>query len=174
MGYDLSIGEAYLDHYPDEHLIMVRAKLTTHPDAPDHDSYVGQGNLRSPSYGGWADFCREAGPEVYELFFGGGWNRADRRYDDCAMAFHRERPLIDTHPGHAALCQGDLDVVRKARIRREHTNGGAPPGFNENNEATGWVEVETGRDPCLARLIWLEFWMGWALENCEIPVFVNR
>ena len=49
------------------------------------------------------------------------------------------------------------DAVAKARKAWEARHPGAVPGWG------------AGLDAILARLIWYEWWMTWALENCERP-----
>lgn len=171
MGYTITIGEARLNYSAEDLYLTIEAEDTTHPDAPDFDKYTGKGNARSPSYSGWTSFCHEAA--LFELFYGRGWDPDARQYRICTEGFHRERPLMDEHPGHAVLCQGDLDLVREARKRREASNGGKPPGFFEFSAETKWQEVDNGNDPILARLVWLEFWIEWALQNCKIPILQN-
>ena len=69
-------------------------------------------------------------------------------------------------------------IVRAAleKRRREST---LPPGFwgmdKFDREKQAWVpSPDAGkRDPILARLLWLDFWMGWALANCETPAVEN-
>lgn len=165
MGYNFKIGNACLRYEKGDEYINIDVESATHPDAPAHDEFVGIGNMRSPSYTAWSDFCREAG--IFELFYGQGWSREDRRNMECTEDFHRESPLIASHPGAMALIPGDLEFVRAARIKREQTNGGKPPGF-WNDDGT-----DNGNDPTLARLLWLEFWFDWALANCEIPTIKN-
>ena len=160
MGYNLTIGEAKIYYDPEYLVVGLTAENVTHPDAPDHDSFVGKSNKRMPSYVGWRDFCRDAGIEP--LFYGEGWGPEMRRRKPCQEGFHRETPLLNEHPGTEPICKGDFDYIREARIRREKTNGGKQPGFESDD-----------LDDTLARLLWLEFWMGWALENCKIPVFHN-
>ena len=167
MGYNLTIGNAILRYSADDLYLRIGAEVVEHPD----DRYTGKSNSRSPSYTAWNDFCREAG--IHEMFYGKGWDRDDLRYRNCSDDFHRETPLLVEHPGTQPLCRGDLEFVRAARIRREQSNDGRPPGFWECSNETGWVEVDNGTDPTLARLLWLEFWIGWALDNCDIPVLAN-
>jgi hypothetical protein len=167
MGYNLTIGDAYLRHWTPDLDLRICARGMNHDDAPDHDRFVGKSSRRSPSYTAWSDFCSEAGPAVFELFYGGGWDPVLRQNADCSDSFHRERPLLDRHPGHAVLCRGDYDVVREARIQRELNNGGKPPGFFEDDG------TDNGTDPTLARLLWLEFWIDHALNTCAIPIIEN-
>lgn len=165
MGYNLTIGNARLHYYPEYQHLCIEAEPAQHPDAPDHDPYTGKGNSRSPSYTAWHDFCLEAGIEP--LFYGGGWDRDLRAYRKCPENFHRERPLLVEHPGVQPLCRRDLEYVKAARLRREATNGGREPGFWDDDGK------DNGKDPTLARLLWLEFWLKWALDNCAIPVLEN-
>ena len=171
MGYTLTIGNAALRYDADDLYLCIEAEGATHPDAPDHDKFTGKGNSLSPSYTVWSDFCRDAG--IYELFYGQGWSREERRYLECSEDFHRETPLLAHHPGYAPICRADLDFVKAARERREQSNGERPPGFFDYGAETDWKEVDNGTDPVLARLVWLEFWLEWALGNCAIPIIEN-
>ena len=165
MGYNLIIGNAVLKYDADDPRVWIEAERAEHPEAPDHDDFVRKTNSRSPSYTAWHGFCREAG--IYELFYGQGWDRDSRSYRQCSEEFHRETPLLKEHPGAQPILPQDLEYVRAARIKRERTNGGKGPGF--------WADdgVDNGTDPTLARLLWLEFWMGWALTNCPMPIIEN-
>lgn len=169
MGYTIKIGNARLDHDKGSEWLEIDVEPATHPDAPTHDPYVGNGNSRSPSYTAWSDFCREAG--IYELFYGQGWSREERRYLPCSEDFHRETPLIASHPGAFALIPADAEYITAARIRREQSNGGRPAGFWDYDLERG--EIDNGNDHVLARLLWLEFWIKWALDNCTIPTIKN-
>lgn len=166
MGYNISIGNATLNYQKGDEHMSIRVESASHPDAPDHCPYTGKGNMRSPSYTGWSEFCKEGG--INELFYGQGWSREERRYTECSDDFHRETPLLAKHPGAFPLLPADLDYVREARINRERTNGGKPPGFWDGDGS-----VDNGNDHVLARLLWLEFWIQWALDNCEYPAMAN-
>lgn len=171
MGYTLTIGEATMEHHPEYASLRVGAERMTHPDAPKHCPYTKDSNSRSPSYSGWEDFCKEAGPAVYELFYGGGWN--DGHYVCVDNPDNpREAPIMAEHPGYAVLTPYDLKVFREARQRREKTNGGKPPGFFDEDPKT-FKSIDNGTDATLARLLWLEFWTEWALKNCKVPILEN-
>jgi hypothetical protein len=129
------------------------------PDAPTfpNDEMTGNGNSRSPSYTGWLEFCQETG--IYDVF-----------YDE-------RRHLHAGHPGCVMLTRSDLDRVQEARISWQK-NSSLPPGF------AGWPvydqqtgvsrSTDEGKYDCqLARLIWLEWWMAWALDNCVTPAIEN-
>ena len=169
MGYNITIGNAVLNYTNGDEYMKISCASETNEAAPDHCPYTGKGNTRSPSYTGWHDFCREAG--ITELFYGQGWSREDRRYKECTEDFHRETPLLSEHPGAFPLLLGDLEFITDARVRREQTNGGRPAGFWDEDE--NYREVDNGNDHVLARLLWLEFWIKWALENCERPAISN-
>ncbi len=168
MGYTITIGNGVLGYTKGDEHLRIRAERATHADAPAHCPYTGNGNSRCPSYTAWHDFCKDAG--IHELFYGQGWSRDERRYLECGDEFHRETPLLAEHPGAFALLPADLEYVRAARVRREATNEGKPPGFWDY-DARG--EVDNGKDHVLARLLWLEFWIDWALTNCTIPTIEN-
>ena len=161
MGYTLIIGEAEMQYDKDDLWLRLSAELANAEDAPAFGEPTDHENQRWPSYTGWTEFSRESGLEP--LFFGGGWDREMRCYRDCPEGYHRDRPLIDSHPGVAPICQGDLDVIKSAISKRREKTGEKPPGFSDDDSL----------DHVLARLIWLEYWFEWALRTCKIPVFAN-
>ena len=168
MGYTITIGNAVLQYTAEDLHLRIEVLGANHPEAPDHDVFTGISSSRSPSYTVWSNFCRDAGISV--LFYGGGWDRTAGKYVPCPDVFHRETPLMAHHPGVQPLCRADLDFVRAARIKREQANGGKPPGFWEGPMGQ---EKDNGTDSILARLLWLEFWFEWALDNCTIPAIGN-
>jgi len=128
-------------------------------DAPTfpNDEMTRNTSSRSPSYSAWSDFCKAAG--IYELF-----------YDD-------EDGLICPHPGCKMLKPEHLLQVQAAVVRLKAA-ATKPPGFEGfpdfNPETKTWETPDEGRyDYTLARALWLEFWMKWALENCETPAIEN-
>jgi hypothetical protein len=68
--------------------------------------------------------------------------------------------LFVTHPGCVILNQSHYDEIHNALENYKQT-ATQPPGFLD------------GQDYNLARLMWLEFWVRWALENCETPAIRN-
>jgi hypothetical protein len=152
MGYTFTVGNAVPKHSKEDFPYLHaewEVEDTTHPDAPTfpNDEMTGDGNSRSPSYSVWADFCREAG--IYGLF-----------YDERGH-------LLAGHPGCIGIDQDFADGVALA-LRRVRANATLPPGFEE------WTYQGTPRhDYTLARLMWLDFWVRWALENCETPAIQN-
>ena len=77
------------------------------------------------------------------------------------LFYDKEQGFIREHPGTFALEQRHLDVVTKAREEWEKGHFD-PPGFVE------------GKDYILARILWLEWWMRWALDNCKYPAIHNH
>jgi hypothetical protein len=165
MGYNITIGELDVFYDQEDSYIGLTAKVVEEENAPDHCKYTGKGNSRSPSYTAWSVFCEEA--KISELFYGQGWSSEFRQYLNCGEDFHREVPLLRDHPGAQPITQKDLNYIQYKLKNYQETNPNAVPGFWEE------YNVDNGKDPVLARLIWLEFWMNWALENCERPVIAN-
>jgi hypothetical protein len=151
MGYTLSIGNAIPQHSKDYGELTARWTVegAQSDDAPTfpHDDMTGNGNHRSPSYSGWSEFAKETGLE--RLFF----DKSDG--------------LLERHPGCKILTQAHHTEVLAALQRRQKIST-KPPGFE------GWNgEDRDKHDAQLARLMWLEWWMRWALANCETPAFQN-
>jgi len=169
MGYNITIGEADLFYEQEDLALWIEAQGATHPDAPSHCRFTGNGNSRSPGYIAWSEFCKEAG--VTELFYGGGWQYPG--YAPCSDGFHRETCLLHEHPGAQVIGKDDADYLTRklAEYRQKHPN--AVPGFWDWGKHTEWKEVDNGTDPTLARLMWLEFWFRWAVENCKRPIVQN-
>lgn len=151
MGYSITIGNAKPEWSKSDGELWARWSVDRKalPDAPTfpHDEMTGSGNCRSPSYSGWAEFCRAAG--LYDLFL------------------EKWEGLMCEHPGCKMIEKEHLLQVQAAleKWKRVATK---PPGFE------GWNGEDSDKyDHTLARLIWLEFWMRWALENCETPAIEN-
>jgi hypothetical protein len=68
--------------------------------------------------------------------------------------------LIYKHPGCVMITEDHYAEVHNA-LERYQKIATKPPGFAD------------AYDPQLARLMWLDFWMRWALDNCETPAIYN-
>lgn len=150
MSYDIYIGKA-------EQGVVKREELPMAPKFPN-DEMTGQGNSRHPSYTGWGEFCREAG--LYDLFF------------------NKETGLMREHPGTVPLKECHLHVISEATanwMQRQKERGQVlPPGFEawdpfDENEGT-----EQHYDYILARLLWLRFWVYYALGKYKEQAAIHN
>lgn len=171
MGYTITVGEAEIFYDADDPAIWIEAQGATDENAPDHCPFTGKGNSRSPGYVAWHEFCDKAG--ITELFYGQGWCRDTRSYMPCSDEFHRETPLLAEHPGAQPINQADAEYIGRKLTEYRRAHPDATPGFWDCGKHTDWKEVDNGKDPTLARLMWLEFWFRWALENCKRPIVQN-
>ena len=157
MGYNITIGNAETE-FDKEWFPELSARWVVgtveNDDAPvfKNDEMTGKSNCRSPSYTTWSDFTKSAG--LHKLFFGD-----EQQY----------KGLMAQHPGCVGITQEDADVVTAA-LNKYKSMATLPPGFEE-----GWVvhEGPPNYDYTLARLIWLEYWMQWAVKNCDTPAIWN-
>lgn len=168
MGYTITIGE--LTAEVSDEWVRLGARGVSLPDAPAFGEPTDHENQRWPSYTGWADFCRDAGIE--ELFYGMGWSGPERRYAECSEGFHREVPLLREHPGAFPITVKDADYVSAAKAAFMAANPGKVAGFPMDDYGD-IIEGKEAYSATLARLEWLDFWMRWAVENCEKPVVAN-
>lgn len=164
MSYSILIGNAEIESSWDvEDGCFAQWAVSGHsePDAPNFpfDGMTENSNGRHPGYSQWADFCRATG--LHELFYGatGG--------------------ILNRHPGCVPLTAGMLETVRSALAQWKARHPDAIPGWNYDPEYMSFKgsrhvdDGVRGRDGNLARLLWLEWWMQWALTNCERPAISN-
>lgn len=151
MSYDIYIGNAELQY--DEYSTHATVNGMRHDDAPvfPNDELTDQGNSRHPSYSGWSEFCEKAG--LTDLFFG-------------------EEGLMASHPGTEPITKDHAEIVDNALHAWKATHPGAKPGFDAFDKS--FRVTPTGLDGVLARLIWLSWWMHYALDNCERPAIHNH
>jgi hypothetical protein len=71
--------------------------------------------------------------------------------------------FTEKHPSCVPLTREDVDAVFNALQLYKNTTK-LPPG---------WSADEKTYDYDLARLIWFEFWVRWAVENCQNPAIEN-
>lgn len=153
MGYTFTVGNAVpefsKDYFPELSARWV-VEGATHLDAPTApgDEMTGNGNCRSPSYTVWSDFCRSTG--LYDLFYDGRGH------------------LHAGHPGCIGITAEFADAV-SAALSAYRQKATLPPGF----EADWSYDGPPNYDYHLARLIWLDWWVRWAIANCETPAIHN-
>lgn len=163
MGYSIYIGNGELKPIDEEYehttqycriikgkevFYDIEVDEVHHLDAPvfANDESSNNSNGRHPSYSAWSDFCDETG--LSDLFF------------------NNQVGLMREHPGFHMLTSNHGRVISDALTQWKDSHPNAIPGF----EVFSWGDddvAEVGYDPTLARLIWLEYWATWALENCE-------
>lgn len=165
MSYTIIIGEAAFSSLEREEIedglndIWVTADGVEHEDAPNFpgDYLTGRTNKRSPGYGQWASFLRECG--LHELFFG------------------KEHGLMREHPGCFFIAKHNASEVREARLKWEREHPKAVPGWCNCKDCDTILRDKEAKhrdlDGVLARLIWLDYWMHWALAKCKNPVIAN-
>ncbi len=153
MGYKFTIGNAKPYHSKDDFPYLGAGwsvETTSSPDAPTFpgDEMTGSGNDRRPSYTVWSDFCKSVG--LYDLFYDARGN---------------------LHAGHPGCVGIDADFAEEvaSALRRYQAKATLPPGFESDRSYNGPPIF----DYHLARLIWLDWWVRWALENCETPAIEN-
>lgn len=163
MGYTLKIGELDIEFDQDEDYpaIFLSAKLVSHPDAPAYGEPTDYENQRWPSYTSWSEFCKKA--EIYNLFFG---------EDD------REDALLAAHPGCVPLTERHRRDVNEALDKWKKKYPSAVPTYGkkcpEGENPFFWTdESNPEENGQMCRLVWLHYWVNWALDNCERPVFSN-
>lgn len=151
MGFNLSIGEAFVDADLDERWCRIAVKPQEIADAPIN-SADDQSNCVSPSYTQWHEFCVSVG--LVSVFYAG---KNDREQPDGRHPWWKDsngdehEGLLYSHPGAAALTEDHYKEFFEARLR--HRSG---------------AEEYTGK-----RLDWLVWWTRWALDNCKYPTFCN-
>lgn len=163
MSYDIYIGNAEItDDFqddPDENGLGLRVRSMTMDEAPEfpNDVMSAHVNNRHPGYSQWAKFT-----ELVDL---------DNLFWDKYTGLMRE------HPGTFRLRQSDLVAIKTARaiLQKEHPE--AVPQFSDDiwdNHHQRLGIIATEYDSALARLLWLEWWVDWALNNCAIPAIHNH
>jgi hypothetical protein len=157
MGYTLTIGNAELGRGDWDYLAFVPSMVMD--DAPHAPNDANPGaNYRWPSYSSWLAFCDEVG--LRDLF-----------YDE-------ETGLLRPHPGCKILTPEIQEVISTAldRYRRNHPDAvarfDAPSGRGIVADLTEPPQYPPS-DYALARLEWLDWWVRWAIANCEHPAIHN-
>lgn len=76
-----------------------------------------------------------------------GWEYFTEQTGLHELFFHKKRGLMRKHPGIYPIKQEHVDEVMSVIVSRAGT---------QKNQ-----------------IIWLQYWMKWAIENCERPYFQN-
>lgn len=157
MGYTLRIGELEVEIETDEECprIGLSAKDVRHEKAPAYGEPTDFENQRWPSYGSWSDFCEFSG--LYDLFFG---KRGDA--------------IIASHPDCVPLTEKHRKEVNDAYEAFKTKYPNATPTYGDNQCPLGIDKTNPEENGQMCRLEWLKYWVNWALDNCERPVFENN
>lgn len=171
MGYTLRIGELEFKYINDEDepRIELSAASEKHENAPAFGEPTDYENQRWPSYTSWANFCRYF--NLYELFYG-----KNEKGEYC-----RNDALIAEHPGCFPLTEKHRREINRAYESHKLKYPNAIPTYGKHApEGADQFTKFTWEDPDnppenyqFTRLTWLHYWVNWALDNCERPVFEN-
>lgn len=91
----------------------------------------------------------------------GSWQRFCDATGLHRMFYDRDAGLLANHPGIADLTPAHLAEVRRAIERYRKPRPGIEPGYGGS------------LDHDLARLLWLEWWMDWALKQDKPAAIEN-
>lgn len=128
---------------------------------PDEDEYAEQGDMtvhemeheNAPQFPGDAMTGKTNGRHPSYI----GWSRF---LEEAGLP---RKFCVEEHPGWRRLTASDLSLVKEAvEHLRTRLLPGEEPGFDM-----------TDTQAHLARALWLEFWIEWALNNCKEPAVCN-
>lgn len=145
MSYSIYIGQAVVGTDDDGEALDVIVQETRDPRAP-----VAPGDEMT----GDRNACHPSDSAWYDFC---------RATELTRLFLDEERGLMREHPGCFRITVQHLLDVRAALevYRRRYPD--AAPGFGAKPA-----------DAHLARLIWLEWWMGHALRTCSLPAIYNH
>lgn len=146
MGYRIFIGDLLKSPKPEEGCFNYIVPDVTSAFAPKFDAVDDRQGGKNSHYSSY-----------------GGWSDFCEEARIFDLFFNPSTGLMRNHPGYVELTPEHLIKIREAMEYREAMVG-PPPGFGHDGS----------EDPILARLIWLEYWVRWALRNCCQPVLLNR
>lgn len=89
-----------------------------------------------------------------------GWEEFCRRVGLYDFFYDYHGNLLVEHPGTMVINKSHVDFV-STKLSSHLVKSTQPQGFDD------WYDSD------LACLIWLEWWMKWALENCQNPAIEN-
>lgn len=115
-------------------------------------SAKGERHDNAPAFGEPTDFTNERWPSY------SAWHNFTKH---CGLydLFFCEGHLIGGHPGVRLLTTEILEAIEASRTGLEST--------------TPAPVASLDLDSNYCRLLWLEYWVRWALQNCKTPVIAN-
>jgi hypothetical protein len=158
MGYSLTIGELEIRYDNDIEVPRIRltASSTRLDAAPAFGEPTDFTNERWPSYSSWTEFCRNVG--LRSLFYG------DDDREDC---------LLENHPGCVPLTKKHVAEINDAMNAYKLLHPDAIPTYGNPKNFYEADPDNSEENSFMCRLVWLQFWATWAINNCEKPVFAN-
>lgn len=150
MGYHIDIGNGVERIEDEETGLEMCVDTISLPNAPCFpNDPTSDTNSRTPSYHTWALFCTETG-----LF---------------PWYYNPDRTERWGYPGHLVITKAEIETVSHV-LQQYGATVNDPPGFDQAPGIRGPVQYNGN----LARLLWLQWWMTWAIENCPNPVVVIK
>lgn len=175
MGYNLRIGEALIEYSKES--VQIDCKVIKRDDAPAYGEPTDHQSQRWPSYTAWCKNMKSLG--LLHVMF----DSKNGGQDEFEVNGNERYPLISDHPGAAPITIEHVEEVERclAAYKAKHPDHIAQyaplkDGAEKNDCALYSSDeyVDDPRyDPVLCRGEWLAYWLRWAIENCERPVFVN-
>lgn len=146
MGYSITIGELRIEKNPDDGFDSPCIKFLANHIRKDD----------APAFGEPTDYTNSRWPSYTS------WTNAMREAGlyEC---FFSNGTLIGGHPGVRLVTEDLLLAVQNAKYCIEKANPGMKAQFDDSKPLQSTY----------CRVIWLEYWMSWALANCEVPVIAN-
>lgn len=164
MGYNLIIGNLKVDYDNDEDCPNIRlwAEGVHDEKAPSFGEPTDCTNSRDPSYSAWTEFTKFVG--LYDLFYGGRYQQGQTPT--------RDDGLLTEHAGCVPLTERHRREINAAFEAFKIKYPNAKPTYGN---ATDWEDdpENPSENAWMCRLVWLHYWVNWALDNCEKPVFAN-
>jgi len=179
MGYRLKIGEAELEY--SEVFIRTTCATASLDYAPAFGGREDHQNQALPSYSAWAHDMKAL--ELLDVMFDEITEGGKGCFEWKGVVRY---PLISHHAGAALVTREHVEVVETKLadykiLHPDHRAEYAPlkPGAEAIAEDRGSYRAEDFvdnpiYDTALCRGEWLAFWLRWAFDNCNRPVFVNN
>lgn len=145
MGYTITIGELEVTKSPEDGLDSDCIGFSAY--SARHDN--------APAFGEPTDYTNSRWPSY------GVWSNALARFGLKEVFFY-EGHLIGGHPGVRLVTAELVGAVSSALAAYRVRFPNAEPKMEVDDESAD-----------LARIVWLDYWLTWALANCETPVIAN-
>jgi len=176
MGYTLKIGEAELEYSEDS--VGITCAPVRLDRAPAFGELADYQNQRwSPSYREWSYDMKALG--LTDVMFS---ERVDGGRGDFEWEGVVRYPLMNDYPGVCPVTREHVEIVEAKLTAYKALHPGHRAEYpplklgvvkNEGYRRAQDCVDDPVYDITLCRGEWLAFWLRWALENCDRPVFVN-